>query len=62
MHPDVKEACVFPIPDEGGEVPRAIITLKNPNNGKKLSVLANEIKAFADGKLATYKQLKGKNL
>ncbi|XP_021943567.2 4-coumarate--CoA ligase 1 [Folsomia candida] len=59
LHPEVKEVCVFPVPDEGGEVPRAFVTLMNHKNGKSLAQLATEIKTFADGKLATYKQLKG---
>jgi len=59
-HPEVKEACVFPVPDEGGEVPRVLVTLKDSNkNPEDLLAMAEEIKTSANGKLASYKQLRG---
>jgi acyl-coenzyme A synthetase/AMP-(fatty) acid ligase len=56
MHPAIREASVFGIPDpDGGDhIPRALIVLKP---GKE--VTTEEIRAFADERVAEYKKLRG---
>ncbi|CAL8093091.1 unnamed protein product [Orchesella dallaii] len=45
-HPKVKEVCVVGIPDVGGHVPRAFVTVHPYSESKK--DLENEIKEFAN--------------
>ncbi|CAL8093100.1 unnamed protein product [Orchesella dallaii] len=56
-HPKVKEVCVIGIPDVGGHVPRAFVTVHSYTGAKK--ELEEELKDFANSKLATYKHLSG---
>ncbi|CAL8093097.1 unnamed protein product [Orchesella dallaii] len=56
-HPKVKEVCVIGFPDVGGHVPRAFVTVHSFTEPKK--DLEEELKQFANSKLATYKHLSG---
>jgi len=53
-HPAVSNVCVVGFVDPGGDtVPRAFVTLKDPNAS------ADEIRRFADGQVAPFKKLRG---
>ncbi|ODM88238.1 putative 4-coumarate--CoA ligase 3 [Orchesella cincta] len=56
-HPRVKEVCVVGVPDVGGHVPRAFVTVHQSSDAKK--DVEEEIKEYANAKLASYKHLRG---
>jgi acyl-coenzyme A synthetase/AMP-(fatty) acid ligase len=55
-HKEVKEAVVFPVEDDGGHVPRAVVTIKNTfTTPKSKDKLEKEILDWANGKNKIYK-------